>query len=225
MNKNYIIKKGLSITIKFLIAFAAILGTILISKSAQHFFDDNIWYFTVQSNLILAAVALLFLAFDIVSLIKKTDLIVAAKFESLRLASVFFIFITGVVFNCLLAPLQFDNTGSIYNFSSVLLHCVTPVLAILDWIFFLGKDNLKKTNIFYWILYPLAYLFISNSRVAYYPEFVKYPYFFMDPAWNNQGVMMVVLWISAMILVFGALGYLSIILDKKIRSIQNKKLN
>ncbi|MER6356971.1 Pr6Pr family membrane protein [Streptomyces sp. NPDC001634] len=143
-------------------------------------------YFTVQSNLLLTV----FFAALVVRTLRGAGpegaFLVAAKG-----AVTLYILITGTVFNLLLAnpasPFYQQQKESHYTWHSVLLHVVTPLMALLDWLFFGPKGALRRRHAVLWLAYPLAYLVFALTRGAVVTRGTRYPYPFLDVAGSGYG--------------------------------------
>jgi hypothetical protein len=91
-------------------------------------------FFTIQSNLILAAVYLLS-ALAPRALGEPTRSLV-------RAAATTYIVIVGIVYATLLAP--FEEAGGVpLPWANVVLHVVTPVYGIVDWLLFRDRVRLR----------------------------------------------------------------------------------
>lgn len=134
--------------------------------------DDKLRYFTIQSNLVLAAV----LAWSVVAGATgrrgPSGWVVGG--------ATFFVTVTFLVYNLVLVP--GGGPGAVLLVSgrpsSDLLHVVAPLLALLDWVLGRPHPGFTARRSLLWLLYPLVYLGVSllaGARTGFYP------YFFMDP--------------------------------------------
>lgn len=134
-----------------------------------------VWlYFTIQSNIWIALVAL-------------AGLVLAALRRSfprwmsvLQLMMTVSITLTGLVYCFMLAPLMGEQAFSLTN---VLTHVVVPLVSVLD--FFLSHRwlSLRGRDAWYVIIPPLYYLgFASVGYVLHWPfgPGLNYPYFFLN---------------------------------------------
>ncbi|MGI4858421.1 MAG: Pr6Pr family membrane protein [Janthinobacterium lividum] len=90
-------------------------------------------------------------------------------------AIVLYIVFVGLAYNLLLRGL-WTPTGyrRLLNES---LHSILPILCALYWVLFVPRFHLNLRKCLFWLVYPLAYLFITlwrGSRSDFYP------YFFID---------------------------------------------
>ncbi|MFF8943571.1 Pr6Pr family membrane protein [Streptomyces sp. NPDC014864] len=143
-------------------------------------------YFTVQSNLFLSV----FFAALVVRPLRGTDT-EGAFLASVKGAVTLYIVITGTVFNLLLAnpasPFYQQQKESHYTWDSVLLHVVTPLMALLDWLFFGPRGALRPRHAALWLAYPLAYLVFALVRGIVVTSGTRYPYPFLDVAGSGYG--------------------------------------
>ncbi len=128
-------------------------------------------FFTIQSNLI-AAVALAWLA------LCPADGLPSLGRDQLRSSTVLYMSVTGVVFALLLSALQEQLQVTIPWVDNV-LHRLTPVLLVADWIFDPPSPRLTLRSSLVALVFPLVWLVYTLVRgvlVGWYP----YP--FLDPA-------------------------------------------
>jgi hypothetical protein len=139
-----------------LLALTAIARQLTISVASgfplPHFFS----YFTIQSNLLAAAV-LLAVAFR-----------PSATAEWWRGLAVVCMAITGVVFNLLLR----DVDAATIPWVNDVVHVVMPVAMIWDWLTAPPRDPIAWPAALRWLIVPLlwlAYTFARGSAVGWYP--------------------------------------------------------
>ncbi|MFD7257890.1 Pr6Pr family membrane protein [Streptomyces sp. NPDC059874] len=133
-----------------------------------------------------------------------------------------FILITGLVFHLVLA-----NPSSPFNVledlnkltgakavANQLLHTVTPVGAVLDFLFLTAPGTLRPRHAFHWLAYPLAYVTFALIRGALLSPDAKarYTYPFIDVAQYGYGRVA----LNALVLgiLFYALGLALIAADR-----------
>lgn len=136
---------------------------------------NNISYFTIQSNLIVALVCY--------SSLTKNWLSHRSWFPVLAFGASVNIAVTGIIY---LLILQFTwNPQGLDLFANVLLHYVTPVLYIWYWFWERFVTSVRAVSI--WITYPIVYLVYSLFRGSL-DSF--YPYPFLDV--NQHGLQQVI---------------------------------
>jgi len=123
-----------------------------------------LWYFTITTNLLVAAVF--------------TGIAIGREFfarPSLLGATTVYILLVGIIYGLLLHGLQELSGGS--AIANMLLHMVTPILVPIFWLIFTPKGKLSRRDPLLWAIYPLSYLFYALLR----GEFTgRYPYPFMN---------------------------------------------
>ena len=126
----------------------------------------------------------------------------------LKGASTVYITITLVFFAILLAPF-YQPTGWA-AFSNLILHYVTPIAFIIDWILTENKKRYTWKYLPYWIfIYPVCYLafvFIHGTFTG------SYIYYFFDI--NALGILGVFLFVSVIITTGIVLGCLYIAINR-----------
>jgi hypothetical protein len=127
-------------------------------------------YFTNLSNLF-AAVVLLVSGYRLLVRKQPTELD-----ETTRGTATIAIAIVGIVFGLLLTG---QDLGSMVPWVNIVVHYLIPVVVVADWLFQPPRTTMTVRHLWYWLVYPVAYLAYSLIRGA----FVNwYPYWFIDPA-------------------------------------------
>ena len=144
-------------------------------------------YFTIQSNLIGIAVLLIMAAVG--SRHRPVGL------EGLRGAATVYLTITFVV---VLALLQDIDVGLQLGWVDVVLHKVTPVVIVLDWLIDPPYMPISWRRALTWLAYPLVWLGYTLVRGAIVDW---YPYPFLNPANGGYGQVATIV---AVILIAGA---------------------
>lgn len=165
--------------------------------------DMQIWiirYFTIQSNMLVMVVAILYY-------IMKED---KPYFKTLSSITLFNITLTGIVFHTMLA--QFGG-----SFLVELQHTFVPIIYILFYFIVLKKGiEIKR----FWILliYPLVYfvIFFIQGFITNW-----YPYPFMNPNLNDFGSLVLTLGIMGLLM---ALLAFIVTWIKHVLNIKNKMI-
>ncbi|WP_329428171.1 Pr6Pr family membrane protein [Streptosporangium sp. NBC_01495] len=155
--------------------------------------------FTVQSNLLLTG----FYSWQVVSRRRPPT--------ELKGAVTLYIVITGLVWHFLrmrgASPLEHLSLHG-HGLGNFLLHYVTPVMAVIDWLFFDRIASRPKwAAALTWLVYPMAYLTFALVRGALLPPdaWKRYPYPFLDvDTFGYGGVALMAL---ALAVCFVLLGY------------------
>jgi hypothetical protein len=133
-------------------------------------------FFTILTN-ILVAVCVTMLLLGIQN--RFTD-------ERTVTALAVYIAIVGITYNLILRSIW--NPEELQKITDELLHATTPLLFVVYWLVFIPKHNLKWTDAFSWLIYPLAYSIYSlvHGLISNW-----YPYPFVDPnkiGWASVGI-------------------------------------
>nr|WP_276610629.1 Pr6Pr family membrane protein [Kineococcus siccus] len=131
-------------------------------------------YFTIQSNLLLAAVA----AWSVVAEVRHRPG-PSAWFVG---GAAFFVTITFAVYNTVLVPGGGDGAVLLLSGrpSSDLLHVVAPLLALLDWVLLRPHPGAGARRSLLWLVYPVLYFVFVLVRGALTTGPPHYPYPFVD---------------------------------------------
>jgi hypothetical protein len=155
-------------------------------------------YFTIQSNLALAA-SCAFLAIGVAP--------TATWFRVLRLVGVVGIALTFVVFQLVLRDLQ-DLTGQA-AFCDLMLHTVSPILGVAGWLLVGPRAQTSRPVVVWTTAYVAAYGLFTMVRgaIVRHGDAHFYPYPFMDAATHGYARVIVNLVLVAVVffaLAFGA---------------------
>lgn len=138
-------------------------------------------YYTQLSNLLVLGL----LGYLVVSMWKKdrntfTDQAIIRSKAMVTLA----ITLTFIVYAVLLAPIA--EPSEFYTFQNLMLHYITPLYMIVDWLMFDARGHYKKFDSLIWTVIPIIYVIFSlvKGRVFHVPipfnEESPYPYFFLN---------------------------------------------
>jgi len=126
-------------------------------------------FFTIQSNLLTAAVLLIGAISQTAGSSPKADL--------LRGATVLYLVITGVVYALLLRELP-EVKAMMVPWADAVLHAILPLGVLADWLLVPPSTVLTFRRARVWLLYPFAYIVYSLIRGALVHW---YPYPFLNP--------------------------------------------
>ena len=149
-------KRILSIIIIIIAIVSSIYGIIRTSYSLLTY-----TYFTTLSNIFIDVVLLIFLISDIYYLVNKKELEVKNGLYITKFLATISITLTFFVFMTILAPTiegGFINAYIMYGCGSLCLHFITPLLAIIDFLFLTKGYKSKKSHALYAIIPPLLYV-------------------------------------------------------------------
>ncbi len=201
-----------SLILKAAVFVSAAVGVFLSSYATKDTFMGGgrvFMFFTIQSNIAIALICLIG-AVPLISRHKAGEAWFTVKF-----VGTVSITLTGAVFTFILAPTLGQYAWNVQN---VLTHVAVPVLSVADF-FVTGRYGIiRKRNVFYVTLPPLAYAIYAG--VGYvsgweFAEGINYPYFFLN--WGSPAgafgfsdklpFMGCVWWILALLVLLLAAGY------------------
>lgn len=111
--------------------------------------------------------------------------------------------IVGLVFGALLTG---QDLGSMAPWVNIVLHYIIPVVMVADWLFQPPLATLQPKHIWYWLVYPVAFLAYSLVRGAVVDW---YPYWFLDPdlagGWGGVAVFAVAIAVGFLLVSFAML--------------------
>jgi len=175
------------------------------------------WFFyTRQSNLLVAAL-FLYLSIRTAVAIKKSGKKGSSCFiPRLQMGITLMILFTLVIFWAVLAPFATKHGyDRLWTYGNLSTHFFTPIVAIVDYILFNEPGKLKKRDIGFAMLFPLAS--ITTAFILGFSGFVFYiddsgtnynfPYFFMNYKIMGFLTIVIMLGLSAIYFTFALLVY------------------
>ena len=149
-------KRIISIIIKLIAIVSSIYGIIRTYFGALSF-----TYFTTLSNIFISVILLVFLINEIYCAIKNKNTVLNNGLYIIKFLATISITLTFFVFLTLLAP-TFEG-GIINSYlgngaGSLCVHFITPILAIIDFLFFDSEYKSKNSHSIYAIIPPLLYV-------------------------------------------------------------------
>ena len=204
--------KILSTALKLLVIVCAVVGTYRSAAAGRGSFMGGsrvFMFFTIQSNIAVALIC----AAGLWLLWRQKP--VKPYWFVVRLVGAVSITLTGVVFAFVLAPTLGAHA---WNLQNVLTHVAVPIAAVADFFVTGVYGNVKKADVFFVTLPPLAYAVYAGIGYLAGWEFLKganYPYFFLN--WGSPAgafgftrglpFMGTVWWILAILVFLLAVGY------------------
>lgn len=181
MKKTY-----LSLTVKILTVISAIIGLALNFASAKadgySSAASRLLYFTNLSNILVAAVALVFIVIEIKKLRTGADLS-TQRLYLIKLASTVSITLTCFIFCAILAPGSENANYNAWTVGSIFVHTIVPGFAILDFILDSGDEAFKKTHNLISLIPPFVYFGVCVILYVCKVDFGRgdnFPYFFLN---------------------------------------------
>ncbi len=171
------LRKPISYVLKTIVVLSALIGTFLSAFSGSSSFMGGtkvFMYFTIQSNLFIAAL----LAAGLFMLIKNKP--VGGGLYVLKLVGTVAITLTGVVYTFVLLPAY---GPVIWSFHNALTHLVVPVAAVADFFLMVPSAKIGKINVFFVLIPPFLYAVyagIGFYRGWQFSDGKNYPYFFLN---------------------------------------------
>lgn len=222
-----------SILIKTLIIVFCVLGVASTATGEGYMAQKLFLYFTVQSNIWIAVISLIFLIIDIIKL-KKPNLQIPNILYLIKFMFTVAITLTFLVFSVMLTPtLIVQGTGwYLRTLENICLHNIVPILAIIDFCLYDYKFVTKKSTFVWGITMPLYYLcfaLISSFSGADFGDGAKVPYFFLDyqaNGWFNlgNGKFGVIYWLIVILILVIVISLVLVWIKNKInKKVQSKK--
>ena len=168
--------------------YRAFFGILTLAAVAYQFSTNSqrdVWnpvnffsFFTIQSNLIAAAVLLI----GAFSRHERTSL----TWALIRAAAVMYMVTTGVVYNLLLSGLE-ESLQTPSPWVNAVLHQILPLVMVIDLLVRpIMIHHLTMKHALSWMIYPLLYLVYTLVRG---PQVDWYPYPFLDPRESGYGTV------------------------------------
>jgi len=132
--------------------------------------------------------------------------------------------VTMLIYLVVLVPARFaDGDSDIFSLTDNLIHIITPLLVIVDWLIFVPKGAFRWVDPLLWTLIPYAYLvwaFVYGALGGEFTPGQKYPYPFMDV--DVLGVGGVAQWIVALTLALIVVGLVFVVIDRTLAALARR---
>ena len=174
-------KKYISLALKIIVIVFAITGTILSASAGTGSFMGGtsvFMYFTIQSNIALALIALV----GLVLMLAKVK--VPNWWYIIKYIGTVSITLTGGVFAFVLAPTMGPGAWVPMN---VFTHVIVPIASIADFFVVGTESDIKKKQMFLTTIPPLMYVIYAAIGYVANWDFmagINYPYFFLN--WGSE---------------------------------------
>ncbi|GAA3911223.1 Pr6Pr family membrane protein [Microbacterium invictum] len=127
--------------------------------------------------------------------------------------------VTMLIYLVVLVPSLYVQPGAYEPFTLTdnLVHIVTPLLVIGDWLLFVPKGEVRRPDPLLWALIPWAYLvfaFVYSALGGRFAAGTAYPYPFMDV--ETLGIGGVVMWLVGLTVALIGIGYGFYALDRRL---------
>ena len=176
-------------------------------------------YFTNISNFLCLGVMIA----GLVQTAKKKENSFVSAAPLLKFIGMLGILLTFLVFNLMLAGAEGRNPQLNWRIGSLTFHVVLPIMYIADWFLFYERKQAKWYYPIASMGFPLAYAifllihaailkFDSSILIPTGTGSLIYPYFFVNL--ETQGPTKVLMWVGILAVVFIAVGYAFVGLDR-----------
>lgn len=132
--------------------------------------------------------------------------------------------VTMLIYLVVLVPTRVDAGDSdIFSLTDNLIHIVTPIVLIVDWLVFVPKGSFRWVDPLLWTLIPYAYLawaFLYGALGGEFTPGQRYPYRFMDV--DALGVVGVSQWVIALTIALILVGFVYVIADRLLASVARR---
>jgi hypothetical protein len=185
------------------IALAALLLAAIVTQITDQLLNDAFnpgayfGYFTIQSSL-MNVVVLAVGGMVALRLAAEPELLARVRMSTLAYAV-----ITGVVYNLLLRNLPSDGSFEGLSWPNEVLHVWAPALILLDWLLAPGRPALAWKRLWFALIYPLAWLAYALLRGAF-TGWWTYPFLNPGEPAGWPGVLLYILIIAATIIAIAA---------------------
>ena len=138
-------------------------------------------FYTLQSNLWVFILELVLLVLTIIEDVKQVS-IIKEKMVVLKFVMTVAILVTFIVYWSMLAP--YVAQKNVLALSNVILHAISPILMLVDFLVFDREYTFKKNNVYLTIIPLLYYLIFAMVRAeisdTVFTQGSRYPYWFID---------------------------------------------
>ncbi len=214
-------RKRISYILKLIVVVSAVAGTLISAFAGRSAFMGGktvFMYFTIQSNILIAAIC----AWGLFLL--SRDRAVSVTWYTMKLVGTVSITLTGVVFAFLLAPVL---GAEAWNLQNTLTHAVVPIVSVADYFVVVSGKKIPSVNVLSVIIPPLLYAIYAGIGYVQDWHFARgynYPYFFLN--WGSPAgafgftkglpFMGCGWWILAILIFLILIGWLYLFVSEKI---------
>ena len=214
-------ERKVSIIFKLLVVISLLAG-ILLNMVHTTSISAILSYYTLQSNI----VCLIMFLGIMIAIMSKNNYRTNSIYYLLKGGTIMAILITGITYQIALAPNNFymDISYTMRTeryWANLLVHVISPILVLLDYVLFDEKGNFKYYYPIIWLFLPLSYVIYVYSYSARGGSFYgiggsrEFAYIFLD---YNQigysGVFKSIIIIAILILL---VSYFFVFLDRKLK--------
>lgn len=214
-------REKFSVIFKLLVIMSLLAG-ILLNVVHTTSISAILSYYTLQSNI----VCLIMFLGIIIAMMSKNNYRTNNIYYLLKGGTIMAILITGITYQIALAPNNFymDISYTMRTeryWANLLVHVISPILVLLDYVLFDEKGNFKYYYPIIWLFLPLSYVIYVYSYSARGGSFYgiggsrEFAYIFLD--YNKigySGVFKSIIIIAILILL---VSYLFVFLDRKLK--------
>ena len=129
-------------------------------------------YFTVESNLIAAAV----FGLAAIAIVRKKPF--GDWFRYLRGGAVLYMIITGIVYALLLQNNPDANPGLGFDWKNFVLHQLGPIFIVAWWLLWPSAKAISAREALWWLVFPITWIVYTLVRASFTSW---YPYPFLNP--------------------------------------------
>ncbi|MBX7076538.1 MAG: Pr6Pr family membrane protein [Methanobacteriaceae archaeon] len=184
----------------------------------------NFFYYTILTNTVCIISAAFFLYKDLLH--KKYSVSRENRLNIYKYIITVSIFVVAFTFNFIIFPTAGFSLTT-YGYKNLLLHCLVPILYIVDWLLFAKKDNLSFKSISYTLIPFILYLVLIYGRAFIFKTRIfmgldvktpsLYPYFFLDYSRIGFGNFIAFMFVSFIVIVIVGIILLKVgkIINKK----------
>lgn len=177
-------------------------------------------YYTLQSNVACLIAFIIFLILELLGTQYKTDIYYLFKGSLIVMIAV-----TAIIYHIALAPIGFEmdmlkNCINNKVLANLLVHTISPLLVLLDYILFDEKGHMKFYYPIVWLIQPLNYVIYVYTYSYLGGKFYniggskQFAYFFLD--YNKLGYIGVLKWMLIIMVIILMIGKTLVKIDHKI---------
>ncbi len=209
-----------------LILIVSLLSGILLNLCNTNSALYLISYYTLQSNVLCLIIFSVIFIFDCTQYNYHENTL----YYIIKGMATTAIMLTAIVYFIALLPndfVMYTSPKILKLIGNALVHIISPIMVIIDYILFDKKGNFKLFYPLIWLYFPLQYVcfvYIYNAGGGHFYNIGgsrDFAYFFLD--YNKIGKKSVLMWVISIAVGILILGYILIIIDKLANYKQRKK--
>ena len=226
-------KTIISLSVNILIFGLVVMSTVFMMTGYRFMGDDLILtankieafkFFTVDSNILVGVIALLFAVYEILLLSGKIAALPKFLYVLKHTATVGVV-LTFLTTACFLAPFLVDDYWILFKNSNLFFHAVIPILSAIVWIFTEDTDKLRFRDTFIGVIPMAIYAVFYCANAFAHVVDGKVPMEYDWYGFVQGGIVYALVALPLMLVATYFISFLLCICNKSVHKLYSKKVD